>query len=209
MSSKPPKSKVDQLKSLFRTHPVLRARDLEPQGIARAYLKELLDLGTISRVGRGLYSLASLRPSKYHDLLEATAAVPRGIVCLESALWFHGISKTKPEAVQMALEVHSFKPKIKFPPMQFFLFKGLSLNYGVETHRIHGVKIRVYSVAKTVADCFRHRDSVGIKVAFQALREALRTGKATEAEILRASKKRRVENVVRGYLEMLSLISKP
>ncbi|MDB5322808.1 MAG: transcriptional regulator [Phycisphaerales bacterium] len=192
-----------QIISLARKRGVLRARDLEPFGIARRVLSEMTEKGMLLRTGRGLYVLAGAEASEHHSLAEAQARVPAGVVCLLSALRFHGLTTQNPWEVWMAVTPASRRPKVDNPPLRIVRFSGKPFTDGIEHHPIDGVPVRVYSPAKTVADCFRYRNKIGIDVAIEALRDVWRRKRATADEISHFAAVCRVTNVMRPYVESL------
>ncbi len=191
----------ERILELAARQTLFSVRDVEALGVPRAYLTRLERRGLLERHARGVYALAECPISEHHSLALAAKLVPRGVVCLLSALRFHGLTTQNPYEVWMALDVKARKPSVEFPPLRIARFSGRSLAEGIQTHRIEGVAVRVYAPAKTVADCFKYRNKIGIDVAIEALRDALRSGKATIDEIQRFAKLCRVANVIRPYLE--------
>jgi predicted transcriptional regulator of viral defense system len=183
---------------------MLRPRDLVPYGITREYLLRLLGEGLFERVGRGLYVLANRPVTEHETLAEACKCVPQGIVCLASALRFHEMTTQAPDQVWMAIGARAWKPRLAYPPFRFVRFSGQTLSAGVEEHRVGGVTVRVYDAAKTVADCFKYRNKLGIDVAIEALRDCRRHRKATNDDLWRYAKMCRVANIMRPYMEALS-----
>jgi predicted transcriptional regulator of viral defense system len=154
-------------------------------------------------VARGLYAGAEAEITTHHSLAEASKRVPHGVVCLLSALAFHGLTDELPFEVWMAVPKGAWTPKGGSPPLRIVHVSGAALTEGVEEHTIEGVDVRVYSPAKTVADLFKFRSSVGLDVAVAALREVIRRRKATPGELWRAAEVCRVSKVMRPYLEAL------
>jgi predicted transcriptional regulator of viral defense system len=162
------------------------------------------DKGLIMRVGRGLYVARGSRPTQHHSLAQASKRVPHGIVCLLSALRFHDLTTQSPFQVWLAISDKARLPKTDSPPLRIVRFSQKTLAYGVQEHRIDSVSVRIFSPAKTVADCFRYRNKIGLDVALEALRECRRKRRATSDELWQAAKVCRVANVMRPYLESLS-----
>lgn len=189
----------------LRRKGLVRAADLAPLGISRETLSRLCRAGRVQRVGRGLYGLPDRRTTLQHSLAEAAKKVPGGVVCLLSALSFHQLTTQAPFEVWMAIDRKARLPK-PGPGLDFRFqrFSGKALMAGVERHIVDGVAVRVYSVAKTVADCFKYRHKIGLDVALEALREVRRERKATSGEIHRYARICRVENVMRPYMEALA-----
>jgi predicted transcriptional regulator of viral defense system len=182
---------------------VLRSRDLERLGVSRTSVGALLESGDLLRVARGVYVPATHELTEKHSLAVACARVPHGIICLLSALAFHGLTVQNPSSVWMAIAPSARKPAPSMPPIRIARFSGPALTSGIEIHRTEGVRIRVYSVAKTVADLFKYRNKIGTDVAVEALRETLRTRRASMNEIVRAAKICRVSRVMKPYLEAI------
>lgn len=155
------------------------------------------------RVARGVYVRPAAPASAHRSLVEAATAVPRGVVCLLSALRFHGIGTQSPHEVWVAIDMKAWKPRTELP-IHIVRFSGRALTFGVDEHDIEGMKVRVTSAAKTVADCFKYRHKTGVDVAIEALREVLRSKLATVDEIMAAADVCRVANVMRPYLEALA-----
>jgi predicted transcriptional regulator of viral defense system len=195
---------AEKLLTLTKKAGVLRARDLNGHRIPRTYLRMLQDQGLIRRVGRGLYVVEGANVTEAHTYAEAAKAVPHGIICLMSALRIHNLTTQAPFEVWMAIDVKARKPKIEYPPLRIARFSGVALREGVESRSIEGVTVKLYSAAKTVADCFKYRNKIGLDVAIEALRASLRERKATRDQIHRMAKVCRVANVIRPYMESLT-----
>jgi predicted transcriptional regulator of viral defense system len=184
-------------------HGIVRPRDIEAIGLPREYLLRLHRQGKVVRSGRGLYSLPDAAITERHSYAEVARRVPGSVFCLLSALAFHEITTQNPASVWIALPNGARRPAISTPSLRVVRLSGPSLTEGIENHKVEGVPIRVYSVAKTVADCFKFRNKVGLDVAIEALKDALREKKATVNEIYRYAKVCRVSNVIRPYMEAL------
>jgi len=189
---------------LLRRSGVLRSRELAEHDIPRQYLSILQERGMIQRSGRGLYILADANVTEQHSIAEAAKKVPAGVVCLLSALRLHGLTTQAPFEVWMAIDFKAWKPRIDYPPMRIVRFSGKALREGVQTRKIEGVEVRLYSPAKTVADCFKYRNKIGLDVALEALRDCRRKRKATIDEIWSAAKVCRVAKVMQPYMESLA-----
>ena len=196
-----PKTRTRHLLDLARKVGVLHARDLKPLGIHREFLGRLCARGLLEKISRGLYRLPDAEVTAHHALAEAAKVVPKGMVCLLSALNFHEIGTQIPHEVWLAIDRRAARPRVAYPPLRIVRFSGKSLTEGIETHEVDGVPVRIYSPAKTVVDCFRYRIKIGLDVALEALREALRGRKCTIDELWRHAKAGRVANVMRPYLE--------
>ncbi len=189
---------------LARQAGVLRSRDLDAEGIPREYLRRLLAEGLLDHPGRGIYVAAGRRPTPNHALAEACKRVPQGIVCLLSALRFHELTTQAPFEVWLAIGGKARLPKAGYPPLRIVRFSGPALAESVQGRRIEGVPVKVYRPAKTVADCFKYRNKIGLDVALEALRECWEKRRATMDELWQAAKTCRVANVMRPYLESLA-----
>ena len=179
-------------------------RELAEQGIHRQILTRLVTAGTIERLARGVYRLPEQPITESHALAVAAVAVPNGVICLLSALQFHGIGTQLPSQVWMALDRRAWRPKPAYPPLRIVRYTGKALSAGVETHRIEGRPVKVYDVAKTLADCFKYRNKVGLDVALEALRAAWREKRFTMDELDGYAAICRVQRVMRPYLEALA-----
>ena len=180
---------------------VLRPRDLDVYGIPRIYLGRLCERGLLQRVGRGLYVLPDADVSEHRTLAEACKRVPHGVVCLLSALRFHNLTTQSPSEVWLAIGNKAWRPQVDYPRLRFVRFSARALEAGVEEHSIEGVLVRVYSPAKTVADCFKYRNKIGLDVALEALRDCRRQRTCTNDELWHYAKICRVANVMRPYME--------
>ena len=184
---------------------VLRARSLVAEGMSRQKLKELTDAGELLHLGRGLYSLPDSPVTENHDLAQVAARVPQGVVSLSSALQFHGLTTVSPWRVHLMLPRGARPPKIEHPPVSIVYASGEMYSTGIEEHVIEGIPVKVTSIPKTAADCFKYRSKIGLDVALEALKQILEERRATRAEIRQYAKICRVENVMRPYMEALSL----
>jgi predicted transcriptional regulator of viral defense system len=182
---------------------LVRARDLSDYNIPRATLSRLVASGRLVQISRGLYALPKHSRSEQHQLAEIAARAPHGVFCLLTALRFHELTTQSPHEVWLAIANKAHPPNIEYPPLRVVRFSGQALTKGAETHVVDGVTIRVYSVAKTVADCFKYRNKIGLDVALEALRESRREKRATNDELWRYAKICRVANVMRPYTESL------
>ena len=196
-------SKTQLVAKLVRQSGVFRPRDLNG-GLARHYLRLAQDRGLVKRVGRGLYVAADSPATEHHTLAQAAKRVPNGIICLLSALRFYNLTTQAPHEVWIAISEKARRPKADSPPLRVVRFSGAALEYGVLTKKVEGVPIRVFSPAKTVADCFKYRNKIGLEVALEALRECHRQHKATMDELWDAAKVCRVARVMQPYLESIA-----
>lgn len=183
---------------------LIRPRDLTERGLPTVALTRLMRQGRLQRVGRGLYALPDRPVSEHNALAEVARKHPRDIVCLLSALRFHDLTTQSPFEVWLAIPNKARAPKMHYPPLRIVRFSGETLTVGVENHIIDGVPVRVTSVARTVADCFKFRNKIGLDVALEALQEAWRAKRVSMDELWRYATLCRVANVMRPYMESLS-----
>lgn len=190
------------LKELKRSG-IARTRDFESLGVSRKQIRRLADKGIVERVSWGLYRRPNATLDQWHSFAEAARRVPGGVICLLSALRFHDLTTQNPWEIWMAIEGKAWRPPRGNPPIRIVQASGAAFREGTEKHRVGGVPVRVYGVAKTVTDCFKYRNKVGLDVALEALREAWRARRFTMEEIGRFARICRVEKVMRPYLEAL------
>ncbi|MCP4039143.1 MAG: transcriptional regulator [bacterium] len=181
-----------------------RPRDLEAQGIPRDRLQVWLRRGSVEQLARGLYQRVDADLGEHETIAMVAARVPRAVVCLLTALRVHDIGTQAPRKVWIAVDRKARKPRLDGLPVRIVRFSGPMLTYAVETRRVQGVRFRVTSPARTVVDCFRYRNKIGLDVALEALRDAFEQRRATVAEIVRAAEVCRARSVIRPYLETLA-----
>jgi predicted transcriptional regulator of viral defense system len=181
---------------------VARWRDLAAHGVTANHLNQLIESGRVERIGRGLYRAKEAEITEYHTMLEAALLVPKGVICLLSALRFHSLTTQAPFEVWMAISNKSWRPTTSDVPLRIHYFSGKALTEGIEQHEIEGVPVNLYSAAKTVADCFKFRNKLGVDVAIEALRDYLEK-RLPEQDLWRYAEVCRVRNVMRPYLEAL------
>jgi predicted transcriptional regulator of viral defense system len=197
------RSNKQRVLALVERAGVLRPRDLAAHSLPREYLRRLYQEGLLERTSRGLYTIVGRKPTEHHTLAEAAKRVPSGVVCLLSALQFHGLTTQAPFDVWLTISVKSRLPKPGYPPLRIVRASGVALTRNVEKHLIEGVPVQVYDPAKTVADCFKYRNKIGLDVALEALRDCRRQHKATIDHLWKAAQVCRVSNVMRPYLEAI------
>ena len=183
-----------------------RPRDVAGLGVHPEDIRRLCTKGLLTRISWGLYELADSQPDRNQTLLEACKRVPRGVVCLLSALRFHEVGTQLPHKVWMAIPSKAARPHANYPPLELIYLTNRMFREGIEEHETAGGVIRVYGVAKTVVDCFRFRNKVGVDVAVEALREAIRDRRRygiTIGRISEIARKCRVGGVMRPYLEAM------
>lgn len=194
----------DWANKLLQKQGIVRLREFKRAGITAATISRMCDDGEVIRLARGLYQLPDTPLDVNHSLAEAAKRVPKGVVCLVSALAFHELTDQLPRAVWMAIGTKDWAPAKGTPPIHIVRFTKAFLTDEIVTEQIEGVPVKIFGVAKTIADCFRHRRSVGQSTALEGLQEALRQRKATPAEIARAAERGGVATVIRPYLEALT-----
>ncbi|MBI3090441.1 MAG: AbiEi antitoxin N-terminal domain-containing protein [Candidatus Tectomicrobia bacterium] len=192
------------LLDLAKHHGLIRPRDLAPLGISRVALTRLVRRGMLERVGRGLYALPDRSVSEHAALAEVARKYPQGVICLLSALRFHNLTTQSPFEVWLAIPNKARAPRLEYPPLRIVRFSSQALIEGMEEHVVDGVPVHVTTVAKTVADCFKYRNKIGLDVALEALREAWREKRVSMDELWRYARVCRVSNVMRPYLESLT-----
>ena len=185
------------------TNGLIRTSQALGAGVQSRDLAELVEMGVLTKVSRGLYRLTDLPPVADPDLVTIAMRVPRGVVGLVSALSFHDLTTQIPREIQVILKFGSEKPRLDYPPTKFFWFSGKAYSDGIEAHTVDGIPINVYSVEKSLADCFKFRNKIGIDVAVEALRAWAPKNRRKWDNLLHFAKICRVEKLVRQYLEGL------
>src|SRR3974390_1091909 len=181
-------SPTDKLLRLAAKQQIVRTKDASELGIPRNYLGRLVRKGALEKVHRGLYASPQFAGTEHVTLIEVAYQMPTGVVCLLSALRFHHFTTQSPHEVWMAIGSKAWAPKISSPSIRIVRMSGLALHFGLKEHKISGAILRVFSPAKTVADCFKFRNKIGLDVAIEALKECRRTKKATMDELWAAAK---------------------
>ena len=186
----------------FRRHGgILRTKDAISAGIHPRTLYALRDDGTVECLSRGLYRLADAPPLANPDLVAVAKRVPEGVVCLLSALSFHEITTQIPHEIYLAIPRHAEAPRIDHPPVRVFWFAGKAFSEGIETHRLDDVPVRIYNREKTLADCFKYRNKIGMDTVLEALRLCREQRRLDVEALMRYAEIRRVKDVIRPYLE--------
>jgi predicted transcriptional regulator of viral defense system len=204
MNKVPKQDKFEKARNIFRQHGgLLRMSEAVQAGIHRKMLYAMLDDGVIEKLERGLYRLAELPPLGNPDLVSVARKVPAGVICLISALSFHEITTQIPHEVYIALKRGTETPRIKHPPIRVFRFTGDAFAEGVETPMVDSVQLRIYSPEKTLADCFKYRNKIGLDTALEALKFYREKKRVNVNELMRFARICRVEKVMRPYLEAL------
>lgn len=200
----PAASHIERLIRHVERHGVVRTRDLETLGVPRVALQRAVDRGQVTRRARGVYVKPGHAVTRHTDIAAVAARTPKAVVCLVSALEYRGLTTQVPHAVWIMIHKSAHRPILDVPVIRVVRASGPALTTGIEKHTIEGVVVKMTTPAKTVADCFRYRDTVGPDVAVEALRDCLRKRKATPADIFEMAKVDRVARVMRPYLEALA-----
>jgi predicted transcriptional regulator of viral defense system len=194
----------ERIVALAKTLGVIRVSDLSDRGLHHESLRRLCKDGVLIKTDRGLYELSDADVTEHHSLALVGKRIPNAVVCLLSALQFHDIGTQSPSKIWIAIDRKAAKPHMDYPPIRIVRFTGSSLSEGIEKHDIEGVNVRIYNPAKTVADCFKYRNKIGLDVSMEALRECIRGRRCTHAELWHYAKVCRVSNVMRPYLEAVA-----
>lgn len=189
--------------AMARERGYVRPRDLAALGVSRPQLGRLVERGLLERVGYGLYRAPNPPVMEHHTLAHVAARAPGGVACLLTALRFHDLTTQAPFEVWLAIGRKAARPQLDALPVRVVYFSGAAFTAGVEEHLVENIRVRVYGPAKTVADCFKYRNKVGLDVALEALRETWRARRATMDDLWRYATICRVANVMRPYLETL------
>ena len=198
------KTQKDRALRIIEKTGLARAADLEARGVPRTTLYRLLEEGLVARQARGIYTVADHEPTEGHTLAQVAKRVPAAVFCLLTALRFHELTTQSPAEVWIALPEKARKPRLDYPRLRVARFSGHALSEGIERHRLEGVEVRVYSAAKTVADCFKYRNKVGIDVAVEALRDFSRRYRGGATELARYARICRVARVMQPYLDAIA-----
>ena len=203
-AQEPAETESGQLRRLSAERGAFRLADARARGVHPEVVYRLVRRGELERVGRGLYRSADGMWTEHHGLVLASTVVPGGVVCLLSALLFHDLTTQLPFEVWMALDRRAAAPRDPAVQIRIMRFSGAALTLGIEAHELEGVEVRVYSAAKTVVDCFRYRNLVGVDVAIEALRDCLQQRKSSPDELWRLAQECRIGSVMRPYIEALA-----
>lgn len=200
MGSEPRQRALELIESMG----IARLRELEERGVTRARLAPLVRDGLVVREARGIYVAADHAPTAEHTLAHVAKRVPEGVLCLLTALRFHGLTTQSPAEVWIALPEKARRPRLDYPRLRVARFSGLALTEGIMEHRVEGVTLRIYSPAKTVADCFKYRNKIGIDVAVEALRDFSRKHRGGATELAHYARICRVSRVMQPYLDAIA-----
>ena len=199
----PPETHTQRILDLLRQKGMLRPSDLDDIGAPRVVLTSMTANGQLEKAGRGIYRLPDSTGSEHESLATIATKVPQAVFCLLSALQFHELTTQLPRQVWIAMPRGSHTPKIDYPPVKMVQFAGEAYSEGIEVFDRDQVELRVYCVAKTIADCFKHRNKIGLDVALEALKDARSQKKVSADDLWRFAKICRVANIMRPYLEAI------
>ena len=194
-------NRKQQILDLARTKGIIRAEDVEAVGISRNYLYRMHREGLLQKSAVGLYTLPEAPVTEHSALAEVAKRLPHAVVSLISALSYHGITTQISHEIWLTVPRGSWRPDIEYPPLNLTYVSGPAYSFGIQEHTINGVAVKIYSPAKTVADCFKFRNKIGLDVAIEALREAWRSRQATMDELVEAAGIDRVSKIMHPYLE--------
>ena len=195
----------EQLAQLLTQRALLRPKDAVSGGYSRMYLAQLAKRGELRKIGRGLYASPLRKETEESCLAEIATKHPRSVVCLLSALSLHGLTTQAPHEVWLAVGSKERAPKMDYPPIRVVRFGGETLTEGAEVKLIEGVPVQITNVPKTIADCFKFRNKIGLDVALEALKEAWRDRRVRMDDLWHYAQLCRVQNVMRPYLESLAV----
>lgn len=190
-----------QILDLAREKGIIRAEDVEAVGVSRNYLYRMHKEGLLEKRAVGLYALPEAPVTENTSLAEVAKRLPHAVVCLISALSYHEITTQIPHEIWLTIPRGSWRPDVEYPPLNLSYVSGSAYSFGIQEHVLNGVAVKIYSPAKTVVDCFKFRNKVGLDVAIEALREAWRSRKVTMDELVEAARVDRVSKIMRPYLE--------
>ncbi|MFC1617503.1 type IV toxin-antitoxin system AbiEi family antitoxin domain-containing protein [Candidatus Margulisiibacteriota bacterium] len=197
------KTHQEEIIKLLKKQQIIRPRDLKQIGVPPVSLSRMLKHNLIQKIGRGLYASIDYSIEETQDLVEVVKRVPSGIICLLSALQYYNISTQNPFEVWIAIENKAHMPLIDNPPIRVLRFSGKALNEGINKVNIKGVEVKIYSLEKTIVDCFKYRNKIGIDVCIEALKDALRQKKISLNKLSHFAKICRVTNILNPYIEAI------
>ncbi len=193
-----------QILKLAKKKGVIGANDLKVKGISRNYLYSMLREQKLQKVARGLYALPNAHITEYTALIEVAKRVPNAVVCLISALSYHDLTTQLPHEVWITIPRGAWRPKIDYPSLNLTYASMEVYSFGIQKLKLHGVDINIYNPAKTIADCFKFRNKVGLDVAIEALKRAWESKKVNMDELTKAAETCKVSKVIRPYLEAIA-----
>ena len=192
---------MEKAVNFAKKHGMIRVRDAVKEGIHPENLRRLCKKGLLVKMARGIYIPADSEISQNVGLAQISKRVPNGVICLLSALQFHDIGTQSPFEVWVAIDQKAAAPRIDYPPIRIVRFSGNALSEGIEIHPIEGVEVKIYNRAKTIADCFKFRNKIGLDIALEALKDSRQRKLCTNDEIWEYAKLCRVSNIMKPYME--------
>jgi predicted transcriptional regulator of viral defense system len=204
MAKAPRKEKLAKELDIFRKYGgILRTTQALKLGIHPRAIYAMRDSGMLEQLSRGVFRLADLPPLEQPDLVTVASRIPNGVICLISALSFHDLTTQIPHEVYVALQRGSEKPRCEYPPVRLFWFSGTAFSEGVEIHKISRTPVRIYNPEKTIADCFKYRNKIGVDVAVEALKKWIARKSPSIEKLTNYARTCGVEKVLKPYLEAL------
>ena len=195
---------IEKALNIFRGHDnLLRTSQAIELGIAPRTLYAMHDAGLLVKITRGVFRLAEAAPLSDADLIQVALRIQKGVICLISALAYHNLTTQIPHQIYVAIPLHAEKPRLKYPPVRLFWFSRSVYSAGIDEHLIDGTSVSMYNREKTIADCFKYRNKIGLDISIEALKEGLDRG-CKIALIMKYARIDRVENVIRPYMEALT-----
>ena len=192
-----------QVLKITKAKGIIKASDIEAKGISRSYLYALNKTGLLQKVARGLYTLPDTHATEHVTLIEIAKRIPNAIICLISALSYYDLTTQLPHEVWITIPRGAWRPKTDYPALNLTYASKEIYSYGVLEHKINGVSVKIYSPAKTIADCFKFRNKIGLDVAIEALRNGWETKKIDMDKLVKAAKICKVSKIIRPYLEAI------
>jgi predicted transcriptional regulator of viral defense system len=193
--------KLEKAIKFAKEHGMIRTRDAIKEGIHPEYLRRLCEKGLLVKMARGVFIPADSEVSQNFGLAQISKRIPHGVICLLSALQFHEIGTQRPFEVWIAIDQKAAKPRIDYPPVRIVRFSGKALSGGIESYRIEGVEVKIFNIAKTIADCFKYRNKIGLDIALEALKDCRQRRLCTNDQLWKYAKVCRVSNIMKPYLE--------
>lgn len=192
---------MEKAVNFAKKHGMIRVRDAIREGIHPEYLRRLCEKGLLVKMARGIYISADQEICQNVGLAQISKRVPHGIICLLSALQFHDIGTQSPFEVWFAIDPKAAEPQIDYPPVRVVRFSGKALSEGIEIHPIEGAEVKIFNKAKTIADCFKYRNKIGLDIALEALKDCRQGKRCTNDQLWHYAKICRVANIMKPYLE--------
>ncbi len=192
-----------QILEIVKEKGVIKAGDIEAEGISRSYLYILHNSGLLQKITRGLYALPDTHVTEHITLIEIAKRVPNAVVCLISALSFYDLTTQLPHEIWITIPRGSWRPKFDYPSLNLTYASKETYSYGILEHKLNRVSVKIYSPAKTIADCFKFRNKIGLDIAIEALRNGWETKKVDMDELVKAAKICKVSKIIRPYLEAI------